>query len=99
MIIMLAFSLSSRVKILVPSWENEANWLPGSASSSAPDSASHTRTVRSSLAVTTFVPSRLNDADLTQSVCPLSSASVLPVAVSHTRAVLSALAVTTFDPS
>ena len=61
----------------------------------------HTRAVSSPEAVTTRVPSGLNDALFTPSVtvCPESVVSSAPVAASQRRAVLSAEAVTTLLPS
>ena len=64
-----------------------------------PESASQTRAVLSPEAVTTRLPSGLNAAEWTGSVCPWREARVLPESASQTRAVLSHEAVTTRLPS
>ena len=64
-----------------------------------PESASQTRAVLSNEAVMTRLPSGLNAAELTHSVCPSREARVLPESASQTRAVLSCEAVTTRLPS
>ena len=61
--------------------------------------ASHTFTVQSLLALTTFLPSRLNATLCTESLCPLRVKSSLPIAASHTFIVWSTLPVTIRVPS
>ena len=60
-----------------------------------PLSASHTRAVSSSDAVTTRLPSGLKAADLTGLLCAIGSPTGLPLSASHMRAVVSEDAVTT----
>jgi hypothetical protein len=63
-----------------------------------PEAAFHTRAVRSALAVNTRVPSALNTACMTRSLCCIGGVMALPDSVSQIRA-LSSLAVTTRRPS
>jgi len=64
-----------------------------------PVSASQTRAVPSSEAVTTRRPSGLNTAERTESSCCKGRPTGLPVSASQTRAVWSSEAVTTRRPS
>jgi hypothetical protein len=59
---------------------------PWSSPIALPVSAFHSRAVLSSEAVTMRLPSGLNAALLTPSICPWSSPIVLPVSASHSRA-------------
>ena len=77
---------------------NLPSWRIGSPSG-LPLSASHTRAVLSSEAVTIRRPSGLKLAALTRSSWRIGSPSGLPLSASHTRAVLSSDAVTIRRPS
>ncbi len=81
------------------SWLAVAIHFPsGYSSVPRPVLATHRRAVVSLLAVTNRLPSGLNLASYTISVCPTSACTCLPVLTSHTRAVLAAPAVTTRFP-